>query len=29
MADDPEAGDLLQLLQTDGFGPADPRYSQY
>jgi ABC-type phosphate/phosphonate transport system substrate-binding protein len=24
MADDPAAGDLLQLLQTEGFGPADP-----
>jgi ABC-type phosphate/phosphonate transport system substrate-binding protein len=29
MADDPAAKDLLQLLQTDGFGPADPEYSQY
>jgi ABC-type phosphate/phosphonate transport system substrate-binding protein len=29
MADDPAAKDLLQLLQTDGFGPPDPGYSQY
>jgi ABC-type phosphate/phosphonate transport system substrate-binding protein len=25
MADDPAAKDLLQLLQTEGFGPPDPR----
>lgn len=29
MADDPAARDLLQMLQTDGFGPADPEYGQY
>ncbi len=29
MGDDPEAAALLRLLQTDGFGPADPRVFQF
>jgi hypothetical protein len=28
MRDDPEAQTLLQLLLTDGFGPADDRLAQ-
>lgn len=29
MAADPEAANLLSLLQSDGFGPADPRLADY
>jgi hypothetical protein len=29
MAADPRASDLLKLLQSEGFGPADPRLMDY